>query len=186
MKLTELAKAVEDGKQIEVYNGSEWQPEKGAQALYDHADGFSSDYRVKPEKKPIDMSVLIQSGIDCEFWSKLDIGKHIGKLSRTQTTTGIGQEYLKSDGSGGLKIYTRCSPRMGDHWHSWQGGECPLPEGLIIKTRLRCRGKSIKEFKHINTLRWHWDHPEWDDTDIIAFKVIGLAEGWAWPWEMDQ
>jgi len=80
----------------------------------------------KPELKPVDLSVLAKSGIDCEFF---DVDgfcgfEPIGLLGKITNPVG----YKSSKGS----YWPCCRPRM-NHWHNWQGGECPLPEGLEIE-----------------------------------------------------
>ena len=66
-----------------------------------------------------------------------------------------------------------------NHWHSWTGGECPLPEGLKIEVLLRSGATGIK---NVGSLNLQWEHYHCDLqtclTDIIAFKVLGVADGW--------
>lgn len=128
------------------------------------------DYRRKWNKKPVDLSVLIESGIDCEFsfdWkSKPSIGQLL-KIDGNKYTSDVGH------------YYNYCLPRM-NHWQSWQGGECPLPEGIVVETIYR--EDSMPEKNVVTDLFWK-HHSEADD--IIAFKVIGLADGYCWPWEIE-
>jgi hypothetical protein len=65
MKLKQLVKAVESGKEIEIKTiAGKWETTQPA----DINDALSK-FRVKPEQlNPVDLSVLIKSGIDCEFW----------------------------------------------------------------------------------------------------------------------
>ena len=77
------------------------------------------EYRRKQQLKPVDLSVLIDSGIDC-----VGGGGTIGKLTAI---------HGHSDGNvcyefDGVLNTDQCRPRM-SHWHNWQGRECPLPEG---------------------------------------------------------
>jgi len=82
-----------------------------------------------------------------------------------------------TDGSGGFKHYKYCRPRM-NHWHAWNGGDCPLPEGLIVDARLR--DDYLSENANTNSLIWTKNTGH---NNVIAFKVTGIAEGYRWPWE---
>jgi hypothetical protein len=56
----------------------------------------------------------------------------------------------------------------------WGGGECPVPKGVDVECALR--GKStFRATMHSDKFRWvHLDV----DSDIIAYRITGLAEGW--------
>ena len=75
------------------------------------------------------------------------------------------------------RYFANCRARK-HHWHSWQGGKCPLPEGLLVEV-IRRDGKSMPA--DISFL-WDWSHAN-ESSDIIAFKVLGPAEGWKYEWE---
>lgn len=183
MKLTELAQAIEDGKKFEslipsaVPGGApcwvKYNPMFSTISLVMSEFGMGR-IRIKPTKKPIDLAVLIQSGIDCEFWDG-----SIGVLSEIS----CGSQYHRRIGStAGYTPYSTCKPRMGEFWYSWQGGECPLPEGLVIEIQTRNNGKYGAKVKPFN---FRWNH-DGSPSDVIAFKVIGLAEGYCWPWESES
>ena len=101
------------------------------------ADGIEAEYRnclnkqrIKPAKKVIDLSVLVKSGIDCEFRDDI--------------------------------------------------GECPLPEGFEVKVWLR--GDTLPKI----CVFLDWVLQKHSSKDIIAFEVIGIADGYVMPWEQDN
>jgi len=189
MKLIELAQAFEDGKTVQVapehtppgmgyrVTGDKWVDTVGHQHALKYWMNNSDSVRIKPELKPIDLSVLIQSGIDCEF---------LDENSRTWYIAGA----LHSLDGKPLCYYNalhresyKCRPRM-NHWHSWQGGECPLPEGFLVELRFR-DGNELKSgyYSDITCIRWSQDNHE---SDIIAFKVIGTADTHCMPWDVES
>ena len=125
-------------------------------------------WRIKPTKKVIDLSVLIGSQIDCEFSLNGEFW-YVDKLS----------QILREGYSG--KVYAEwkyCRPRM-NHKHAWQGGECPLPEGFMVNVWFR--NNQYQPNEHLSaSVRWEHDG---DLDDIIAFEVLGLADGYVMPWE---
>lgn len=126
-----------------------------------------SDVSKKP--KPIDMSICIESGIDVE-----------------SSTTGVDWYIDPSPEVSDTGCYWSCAlddwvdycrPRL-NHWHSWQGGECPVPEGLMGTVKFR-NGLTADLANYV----WgDWGHTRTLE-DIIAFRVTGLADGYCWPWE---
>ena len=178
LKLTELAQAIEDGKTIEVYiqpltKDAGWYKAKQTDLILREWLRDPRDVRIAPEKKPIDLSVLSESGIDCEFsHAGNDDWYPFGGLSKI-----VKNRYRTNPDHDGS--YAQCRPRMGGHWHNWQGGECPLPEGLVVEVMLRNKKKITAG---AGGSRATWAHI-WDDSDIIAFKVIAVADTHCMPWE---
>ena len=133
---------------------------------------------LKPELNTIDMSVLVGSNVDCEFGDK----KRIGKLEVIYEGKGFIYQCSSINGR-----HATCRPRMTPHVHAWMGGECPLPEGFRIK--VYARNGAIKEYTTgENPGDFHWKHADdlgtrWARWDIIAFEVIGVADGWKLPFE---
>lgn len=122
-------------------------------------------------KKIIDLSKVVGSDIDCEFLRPDGSLIGINKLTNI-CGDGINETYESSG------IYTtKCRIRQ-DHWHSWQGGSCPLPEGLEIELLFR-GGKHEKLTDYIYD-RWSDDD---DNYDIIAFKVLCTAPGYKYKFE---
>ena len=145
------------------------------------------DWRIKPAKKVIDLSVLIDSQIDCEFKDKGAKNWHVGKACK-----GLYQESLYGTESG--EYFEQCQPRM-NHVHAWPEGECPLPEGFEVKVWWRSGEESVMNVESVN-----WNHVDRrprhicegmsvsnsGGADIIAFEVLGLADGYVMPWEQDN
>jgi len=116
----------------------------------------------KPKSKKIDLSICIKSNIDVECSDN----KRIWDICKFSSMKSEGWEY--------------CRVRQ-DHWHLWQGGDCPLPKGLIIEIQTRQSSAISKNVTvyDLNIWGWNWNLPQLDnDGDIIAFKVIGTAKGW--------
>ena len=127
----------------------------------------------KPAKKVmkvIDLSVLIKSGIDCEF-SAMSGAYFNRKLINIATTNRFDGRYQDDHNC----FHKRCRPRM-NHKHAWQGGECPLPEGFEVKVwyrdDLRYPDTLMNSGVYTNT---GWVHKN-NGRDIIAFEVLGVAD----------
>ena len=123
-------------------------------------------------KHKIDLSVLIGSGIDCEFFYADNGTKYIDTLKKIHfidKNKSICEGYAAT--SCGLFDY--CRPRM-NHWHyCYDFDVCPLPEGLIYE------GRSF-----VDEERETYASPKWPSY-LVAFKITGLAEGYCWPWELE-
>ena len=128
----------------------------------------------KPTKKVIDLSVLIDSQIDCEFKDSCDKKWHVSKADK-----GLYQESLYGTELG--DYFEQCRPRI-DHKHVWLGGECPLPEGFMFKVWFR-NGTYDDHECLASEMAWLHDNTS---SDIIAFEVLGLADGYVMPWEQDN
>ena len=150
-----------------------------------------AEYRIKPKNKVIDMSVLIKSGIDCEFDNRSN-NRNIDKLKEI-TPAGrvnrVGTPYYINDKG---VYWERCAPRS-NHVHAWQGGECPVPEGFEVKMWLRS-GKQVnhvirdRETFHHNAyspegVYWGLNH---GPASIVAFEVVGVADGYVFPWDSEK
>ena len=141
----------------------------------------NAKWRIKPTKKVIDLSVLIESGIDCEFSDEESFGLNfLGTLTDQE-----GRDYHKYSGNSGdgfVRYAKYCRPRT-KYIHAWQGGECPLPEGFMVEVWYRGGGESVRPIASGNGLYWAWNYKP---SDIIAFEVLGLADGYVMPWEQDD
>ena len=132
------------------------------------------DWRIKPTKKVIDLSVLIDSQIDCEFKNHIGERTTIGKLLEITDDAAI---YPYITGNSANNYYAQCQPRI-HHIHAWQGGECPLPEGFEAKVWLR--GDTLPKI----CVRLDWVLQKHSSKDIIAFEVIGIADGYVMPFSV--
>jgi len=130
-----------------------------------------------PAKKVIDLSVLIDSQIDCEFSDHTNFHLVLKRslIEARETGTGRFRCELRT-------LWKYCRPRM-NHIHAWQGGECPLPEGFRVKVWFRDGSESTRSIASGNGLYWGQNN---HGSDIIAFEVLGLADGYVMPWEQDN
>ncbi len=131
---------------------------------------------IEPDIKIIDMSkcnVDIQKAKEGEAWE-------VGECHY--------QEHVESMG-----FDTRVRQ---NHYFGWQGGECPLPDGLAVKVFYRGYGVDAMPFKeNIVSCEYHGDHSEEDyqwihsrekrHLDIIGFIVKGSSEGYAYKHEIE-
>lgn len=126
--------------------------------------------RFKPAKEVIDLSVLID-GIECLFWDD-ENDKSIYELAGIRDS-----KYPYAS----INDRTRfCQPRM-NHIHAWQGGDCPVPEGFMVKVWVRGDRKAMPLGYVAN-----WNHNKMNQyDDIIAFEVVGLEDGYVMPWESE-
>ena len=119
--------------------------------------------RFGPTQKVIDLSVLIESGIDCTH----DFLEGYGPLDNSWTEESLCE--------------ARVVPRT-KYIHAWQGGECPLPEGFMVKVWFRDK-QYPPEVQEASENYWESYSEE---SDITAFEVLGLADGYVMPWEPDN
>lgn len=54
----------------------------------------------------------------------------------------------------------------------WGGGVCPVPAGVVVEVVMR--NKRVEEYQAIGC---RWSHDVYEK-DIIAYRLVGLAEGW--------
>jgi len=135
------------------------------------------DYRPKPAKKKIiDLQPLLASGIDCEFKdAEYDTWRVIGPLSCTFST--VKSPYQRKTST---VAWEQCRPRM-DHTMFHNGGECPLPEGFEVQLSY-CKGVACNTSDYTSK-RWN---DVGNNADIIGYKILGLADGYAYPWEQAE
>jgi len=118
----------------------------------------------KPVLKVIDLTPLIESGLDCVFWDK-DWPESIGKLMRI--VVGV-KPYARDR----LVEYEHCQPRMSPHVHYWAGGDvCPVPEGFVINVEWRHGihegfGEDIVNYQVLN-----W-------ANIAGICILRVADGY--------
>lgn len=59
---------------------------------------------------------------------------------------------------------------------AWTGGECPLPEGVMVSVRCR-NGNGLAG----TAMGFRWKNDCNDEGgDILWFEVVGLVDGWSW------
>jgi hypothetical protein len=178
-ELADFYQQVADGGEIEVslIVSRHFEGYKGGPNLSCLKDSFS----IKPTKKVINLSVLIDSQIDCEFFATV-IEEWI-PFGALDVINELGYEPKWSDEIFGH--YGKCRPRM-NHIHAWQSGECPLPEGFEVKVwyrdDLRYPDTLVNSGVYTNT---GWVHRN-NGRDIIHFQVLRVAEGYVMPYDKES
>tara|TARA_B110000977_G_C10941837_1_gene441184 strand:+ start:152 stop:715 length:564 start_codon:yes stop_codon:yes gene_type:complete len=178
-ELSDFFKQVADGGEIEFREVMGWRP-----TIFSPSLGSSfMQWRIKPTKKVIDLSILVNSGIDCEFSIHADfhflLNRKLIEVPKADVNLLDGTAHFGCESSC---LWQYCRPRM-NHIHAWQGGECPLPEGFRIKVWFR-NGDEIHS-SDASYLNLRWSNKKLD-SDIIAFEVLGLADGYVMPWDQDS
>ena len=162
----------------------------GDGTLNDALNYLTKDYDKEKEQKktPIDLSVLIESGIDCEFTDEDTFTGYelIGKLTGIDDTNLPYSVITPHRDEDSVKY---CRPRMSPHIHACPDGYddgCPVPEGFKVNYYMRDCAHKGQGNKEASALRWTHarnlledsEESNWDDSDIIAFEVTGIADGW--------
>jgi hypothetical protein len=115
----------------------------------------------KPAKKVIDLSVLIDSQIDCTH----DLTDGYGPLDNSWTEEALCE--------------ARVVPRT-KYKHAWDGGDCPLPEGFRVKVWYRNGRVSTNRVTNFS----RWSHTL-AGNDIIYFEVLSVADDYVMPWGIE-
>ena len=128
----------------------------------------------KPKKKIIPLDDLIGSDILCEFSTTGNIWT-IGKLEYTDNINLFKQKETSN-------LFKKCRI-MQNHWHSFRGNKCPLPDGLKVTVRyvLQGFGNTVIEEKELDE---HYDSVNW--YYVVAYKVTGTQENACYEWEKDE
>ncbi len=159
MKLSEYIAAWEDGEAVELMScaSGEW-------SATDTAVDIAVDYslspnyvRIRPKLKAVDMSVLVGSGVDCGFSDEL----HKNALVRVGLFSGSNREDFPFRDNSGVD-WKYCKPRM-NYWFSYNN----FTNVRDLLGNLRDAGFSVQ-------------------TDVGCFKIVGLLEGYCWPWEVSS
>lgn len=126
MKKSHFLKAMTDGVKMEgLSDDGVWHSLDEGQAFRLFGD-CQSLVRIAPTLKPVDMSVLVSSGIDCEFgtsdnewypWSS----PLVGEKECTYFPLGAPKR--------GIYAYSHCRPRQ-DYWHSLMNCETLMIKAL--------------------------------------------------------
>ena len=146
---------------IEFLSDGEWEEIGHGPSL----NSLSHVWRITPQIKIIDMEYFIVSDIDCEFSD--------GCTWYPSKLSAVGEGYYDHDGHR----WDRCMPRT-DHIHFHDGAMCPVPEGFELMVYFRNEGQIKTSMGHL--LEWEHDGSE---LEIIGFEVLGLIDGWVYPWE---
>ncbi len=159
MELKELCQAIANGQQVQISHSPahSFINTTAESALNHFLEAGKNCVRIAPTLKPVDMSVLVDSGIDCEFSGvECFADPAVGQISA------IGDEkggYLR-----GMTRYGYCRPRL-DHWHSPKNcGGIPM-----IWKRLVEAGFDVELDEDANY--------------VHAFRISGESKGRCYPWE---
>jgi len=168
--LADIYQQAADGGELQLRTGAgTWIDDHRGPALGNDRE----NWRIKPALKVIDMSVMIGTGLDCEFW---DAFIHLNCMGRlTHKSKEAYRPYCLNGGTD----YAHCQPRMTPYIHFWSGGgTCPVPEGFDVRLHIR-KGHNIK-YRH--------GHHAWeskarisdisDISDIIGIEFIGIKDGY--------
>jgi hypothetical protein len=153
--LSEFYQQVADGGEMQIlYESRRSKAESGP-----NLDDYPEYWRVvmPPKLVPVDMSALVGSGINCEFWDLK--GVYVGQL--VGITDAPEYRYRSLD-----DFWARCQPP--GYWFSAMNSKDV--NALIIK--LRNAGFDVE--------RTHIGGP------TVEFRITGLADDRCWPWEQGE
>ena len=177
LQLVEFYQQVADGGVPQTkYHTDEWSSDTSGPNLTSGVER----YRIKPTNKIIDISHFIKSGIDCEFSNDNQDVHVISALCEIDThdpfwPSNINYPYVpESDAGTG---YQYCRPRM-NHKMFHRGGKRPIPAGFEVV--LYFRNEIATNTDSYNNTWWYIGK---DSQDIIGYEILGLADGWGYPWE---
>lgn len=131
----------------------------------------------RPKLKPVDLSVLVDSEIDCEFGS--EAGLLIGPLTAITGFEKAENVYHSLGGHWGRQ----CRPRM-NHIHAFHN-DFRLPEGLVVRVHF------IDGTGKRRTKVYPSDKDPIRETSaengivsfVVGVEVLELADNFCWPWE---
>jgi hypothetical protein len=123
-------------------------------------ESMTKYWRIKPALQIIDLTPLMWSGLDCEFWNDDQQTPTISPL------ISMDKEFLEAKEN---YFFENCQPRMSPYIHFWGGesAKCPIPEGFEV--RYHTRGQSDREP--------HFAHYQ-NHTDIIGIEFIAVKDGY--------
>lgn len=165
MKISELSEA--ELACLEYYEEESKHSESSVLSVFKLGQRISE--QLEPEIKKIDISKFVASAVLMEFWDYRGGNMSLGHLKALKNNACLCDMMPLS-----LIWFENCRPKL-NHVNAWLGGECPLPDGLIVKFYLRS-GEILKS-KVDNTIMWG---NTGNSGNIIAFEIIGLADGWEW------
>mgnify|MGYP003642493705 CR=1 FL=1 len=163
-ELSDFYQKVADGGEIEfrAIGVEDWEVAYTCPTL-----GSPKQWRIKPAKKVIDLSLLVNSQIDCEFSDEGDTSWSVGTLSNIHARG----EYSYTCEQFNEWVY--CRPRM-NHKHAWDGGDCPI-EGFVVRAWL-----DKEDFVTIHTsdnfINWN---------DFVYIEFLEVEHGYVMPWESE-
>jgi hypothetical protein len=127
---------------------------------YDLRKSAKHPDNLKPKKRLIDWSTM-PKGTMTNFG---ELRRHV--KNQILFMTDAPNYCYKYSADGEIRLAEQTKPTY------WEGGECPVPEGVVVEVRFR---DGDKEQDLPSNFRW--DHIK-SDGDIIGYRIIGLADGW--------
>ena len=126
------------------------------------------DELYKPTKKVIDLSVLIESGIDCEFSDHTNFHLVLKRSLIEARETGTGRFRCEL-----RDLWKYCRPRM-NHKHAWLHNNCPI-EGFVVRAWFDKEDFTTVDTS-FNIINWN---------NVIWVEFLELEDGYVMPWEQD-
>ena len=125
--------------------------------------------RNNPTRKVIDLSTLVESGVDCEFWPANSNAQYklIGPLSairRRQLKKD--KDYISSNGTP----WERCRPRM--DFRMLLHSEATVIKGFVAKAYFDSGETLIVDTGHNDII---WDN-------VRSIKYLSVHRDWVYPW----
>ncbi len=154
LTLVQLAQAITDKEDVQTISLEGWYSGHTGKYLMNTFFENPSEVRIKPKLKPVDLSVLVDSGILCEMWNS--DGQSLPKSVAFLKYAGINSDYPYQVQSGGFWRY--CRPAL-LYWQCASNLEKPLADFISAG------------FLYV-----------FNPSDT-AFRITGLREGFCWPWE---
>ena len=123
-------------------------------------------YEIEPDTKRIDWSKMPDDVmVNSPSW---DVLYHVGGGMFSDAPSATGRNpVLVSGVESGIKL----APDQ--PWVVWFGGECPVPEGVMVE--IVGRDGDIERSWSSSGYRWSHDG---NCGDIIAYRISGIADGW--------
>ena len=154
---------------LEYYEEESKHSESSILKVFNHGKSISE--QLEPEVKKVDMSKFIDSDVLMEFFGNeiLPNKKYDFLVSRNRGFN----SYIDMDGEPWLN----CQPKL-NYVNAWLGGGGnPLPKGLWCKVYFVTGGYSEILSDDIPANYWSSNSV---GTTILAFEILGLADGWSW------
>ena len=171
-ELADFYQKVADGGEIQTYvrRSSDSKPEWIDSVYGPRPNCLEFRYwRIKPTKKVIDLSVLIESGIDCEFSAMggACFNRKLIYIAPFKRSVGRYQDDHNC-------FHERCKPRM-NHKHAWLHNNCPI-EGFVVRAWFDKEDFTTVDTS-FNIINW---------SKIMYVEFLEVEHGYVMPWEQDN
>jgi hypothetical protein len=168
-ELADFYQKVADGGEVQIKSDrtlSEWKdcllvgggPSTGSQINL---------WRIKPAKKVINLSVLIDSGVLCVFFDPSTPSSATGKLKEIRDSSYASNN---RDSSGRPELSRACKPLM-NHKHAWDGGDCPI-KGFVVRAWVD-KDDFLTVHTSSNSINW---------SKIMYVEFLEVEDGYVMPY----